>query len=140
MYAADNDTNPGNDVEIDDFPVSFSADKGFFSTDTEDGADNVDVNDLVLDNDNDDEGDLFGFYEDLGANEEVSTGDDGEAGIYVGDQGNDDFDDDGHPRSARVTVTAGGHRDRGHRLRLPRLRSTSATSRSSAPPASRPAT
>jgi hypothetical protein len=106
VFAADDDNDPSNDVELSDYPVTFSADKGFFSPDTVDGL-NMDEDDLVLDEDNDDEGDLFGFYENLGANEvESSTGDNDEAGIVAAIERDEDFDDDGLSEMT-VTITAG---------------------------------
>lgn len=103
----DDDTNPANDPILQDYPVTFSADKGFFSPDTVDGL-GMDEDDLVLDEDNDDKGDLFGFYKDLGNKDvEVSTGDDSEAGIVGAIERDADFDDDGLSEMT-VTVTAGG--------------------------------
>jgi len=106
VRGTDNNTDPNDDPILQDFPVTFEADKGFFSTDTVDGL-GADEDDLVLDSDNDDEGDLYGFYEDLGDSETVSTGDNSAAGIIAAIERDEDFDDDGLSEMT-VTVTAGG--------------------------------
>lgn len=106
VYGTDSDTDPNNDPILKDYPVSFSADKGFFSPDSVAGL-NSTADDLTLDAAQDDEGDLFGFYQSLGASEEVSTGDAGAAGIIAAIERDEDFDDDGLSEMT-VTVTAGG--------------------------------
>lgn len=106
VTGVDGDTNAGNDPVLKDFPVTVSVDKGFLSTDTQGAGDNLDENDLVLDADNDDAGDLFGFYEDLGADEEVDTGDAGTAAIVAAIEKDAEFNDDGLVEMT-VTVEAG---------------------------------
>jgi hypothetical protein len=99
----------GDDVVLDDFPVSVSVDKGFLSPDTKPGL-TTGINDLTLTADQDDKGDLFGFYEDLGNSETVDTSDDqtaNAAGIIATIAKDAGFNDDGLVQQT-VTVTAGG--------------------------------
>ncbi|MDN4172409.1 hypothetical protein QWY28_05605 [Nocardioides sp. SOB77] len=87
---------------LNDVPVTVSVDKGFLSPNAETR------DDLALDAENDDAGDLFGVYQDLGKDEQVSTGDAGnEAGIVATIGRDEGFDDDGRV-TATITVTAGG--------------------------------
>jgi hypothetical protein len=100
---------PGDDVVLKDYPVSVAVDKGFLSPDTKPGL-TTGINDLTLAADQDDEGDLFGSYEDLGASETVDTSDDqaaNAAGIIATIAKDAGFNDDGLVQQT-VTVTAGG--------------------------------
>jgi hypothetical protein len=108
----DADTDPTNDEVLKDFPVQVSVDKGFLTPDTEGAGLTLDPNDLALEADQDDEGDLFGFYQDLGADETVDTSDDqaapaNAAGIVATIEKDAGFNDDGIVEQT-VTVTAGG--------------------------------
>ncbi|GGO71394.1 Ig-like domain-containing protein [Nocardioides deserti] len=87
---------------LNDVPVTVTVDKGFLSPNAETR------DDLALDPENDDAGDLFGVYRDLGQEEQVSTGDAGDQAGVVATIGRDEgFDDDGRV-TATITVTAGG--------------------------------
>ncbi|NHC23440.1 hypothetical protein G6553_09690 [Nocardioides sp. IC4_145] len=90
---------------LGDVPVTVSVDKGFLSPNAETR------NDLALDQGNDDAGDLFGAYQDLGQQEELSTADAGNetgtTGIVATIGRDEGFDDDGRV-TATITVTAGG--------------------------------
>jgi hypothetical protein len=80
-----------------------SVDKGFLSPDADT------PQELTLADGQDDEGDLFGFYEQLGASEELTTADSGavgEAGIVAAIERDAGFDDDGLVQM-EITVTAG---------------------------------
>jgi hypothetical protein len=110
VYRKDADTDPTNDAVLNDFPVKVSVDKGFLTPDTEGAGLTLDPNDLALEADQDDEGDLFGFYQDLGADETVDTSDNAApnaAGIVATIEKSADFNDDGIATQT-VTVTAGG--------------------------------
>lgn len=87
--------------DLVDYPVTVTVDQGFLSPNAES------VNDLTLAEDQDDEGDLWGYFQNDGQSDEVSTGDNAEAGTVVAIEDNDGFDDDGIV-VATVTVTAGG--------------------------------
>lgn len=90
---------------LGDVPVTVTVDKGFLSPNAETR------NDLALDPENDDAGDLFGVYQDLGQQEELSTADAGDAtgtaGVVATIGRDEGFDDDGRV-TATITVTAGG--------------------------------
>ena len=87
--------------DLVDYPVTVTVDQGFLSPNAES------VDDLTLAADQDDEGDLWGYFQNDGQSDEVSTGDNAEAGTVVAIEDNDGFDDDGIV-VATVTVTAGG--------------------------------
>lgn len=101
VYAEGPTAAASDDVLLQDFPVTVSVDKGFLSPNAET------VGDLSLSAENDDEGDLFGFYENLGKQQTISTGDNREAGIVAAIERDEDFDDDGLA-DVKVTITAGG--------------------------------
>ncbi|MDQ4051497.1 MAG: hypothetical protein M3237_02210 [Actinomycetota bacterium] len=99
----------GDDIVLKDIPVSVAVDKGFLSPDSKPGL-NTGINDLALAAGQGDEGDLFGFYEDLGTTETVDTSDDqvdNAAGIIATMAKDAGFNDDGLVNQT-VTVTAGG--------------------------------
>ncbi len=101
---------PGDDVVLKDYPVSFTVDKGFLTPDSKPGL-TTGINDLKLTAEQDDEGDLFGFYEDLGKTKAVDTSDDqganNAAGIIATIGKDAGFNDDGLVTQT-VTVAAGG--------------------------------
>lgn len=116
VYGVDGDANPANDPLLEDFPVTVSVDKGFLSPYDDANANGLDDDELVLADGHDAAGDLFGFYEQLGATEDLTTGDDGatgdsqgsgEAGIVAAIERDAAFDDDGLA-PMQITVTAGG--------------------------------
>ena len=107
------DATPENDPILKDYPVSFSVDKGFLTSDTQGPGLTVDPDELDLTADQDDTGDLFGFYENLGTTETVDTSDgggDNAAGIVATIEKDAGFNDDGLVAQT-VTVTAGGKTD-----------------------------
>ncbi len=102
------DATPPNDPILKDYPVSFAVNNGFLTNDTQAGL-NVDPTDLVLTPEQDDLGDLFGFYNDLGANESVDTSDDpgtNAAGVVATIGKDAGFNDNGLVAQT-VTITAG---------------------------------
>ena len=103
--------DPGDDVVLKDAPVTVTVDKGFLTPDTEGEGMNVDPTDLVLTDEQNDENDLFGFYESLTNTATVNTsddaGDNNAAGIVATIEEHEDFLDDGMATQT-VTVTAGG--------------------------------
>lgn len=111
VYADDDDANPANDPKLEDYPVTVAVDKGFLSPDADANDNGLSADELVLADGQDDEGDLFGFYEQLGASEDLTTGDSGatsgEADIVAAIERDVDFDDDGLAQM-EITVTAGG--------------------------------
>lgn len=90
---------------LGDVPVTVSVDNGFLSPNAETS------NDLALDAENDDQGDLFGVYQDLGQEEQLTTADSGNdantTGIVAAIGRDEGFDDDGRVTTT-VTITAGG--------------------------------
>ena len=104
VYGKDNDTNPTNNP-LQDYPVSVSINKGFLSPDA--GSDATDPDELTLADGHKAKGDLFGFYKNDGASENITTGDAKEAGIVAAIERDPGFDDDGRVMMT-VTVTAGG--------------------------------
>ena len=98
----DGDTNSSNDPALQDYPVQVSVDKGFLSPDAGDDMDN-----LSLAAGHDKAGDLYGFYQSLGSDEAISTGDAKQAGIVAAIEKDAGFDDDGLV-TMTVTVKAGG--------------------------------
>ena len=101
---------PGDDVVLKDYPVSVAVDRGFLSPDSKPGL-TTGVNDLKLTAEQDDAGDLFGFYEDLGKTETVDSSDDqganNAAGIIATIGKDAGFNDDGLVTQT-VNVAAGG--------------------------------
>jgi hypothetical protein len=103
------DATPENDPILKDYPVKFAVNNGFLTNDTQGAGLNVDPTDLMLTPEQDDLGDLFGFYNDLGADETVDTSDNAAtnaAGVVATIGKNAGFNDDGLV-SQTVTVTAG---------------------------------
>lgn len=104
---------PGDDIVLKDAPVTVTVDKGFLTPDTKGEGMNVDPTDLDLTDEQDDEGDLFGFYESLGASATVDSSDDAAApadnaaGIVATIEQDAGFNDDGLVTQT-VNVTAGG--------------------------------
>lgn len=104
---------PGSPVDLDivvddadgnplsDYPVTVEVSKGFLSPNAES------YNDLTLADGQDDEGDLYGFFQNDGTEQEISTGDAGVAGVVAAIERDEDFDDDGLTEIT-ITVTAGG--------------------------------
>ncbi len=70
------DADPTDDPILKDYPVKFVVDHGFLSPDAKGAGLSLIDNDLLLTADQDDLGDRFGFYQDLGADETVDTSDD----------------------------------------------------------------
>ena len=99
---------------LKDYPVAVTVDKGFLTPDTQGPGFNVNPTDLALTADQDDLGDLFGFYQSLGADETVDTsdnaGNNNAAGIVATIEKDAGFNDDGRRR-------AKGDRDRGWQVR-----------------------
>ncbi len=132
---------PGDDVVLKDYPVSFTVDKGFLTPDSKGRVSPRAINDLMLTADQDDEGDLFGFYEDLGTDQSVDTSDDqganNAAGIIATIGKDAGFNDDGLVTQT-VTVTAGGKTatddDHLRRARLPEPGWPWRSARTAAPP------
>jgi hypothetical protein len=104
---------PGDDVVLKDAPVVVTVDAGFLTPDTQGEGMNVDPAELALTADQDDENDLFGFYENLTNSTTVDTSDDAgnpannAAGIVATIEKDAGFVDDGQVTQT-VTVTAGG--------------------------------
>jgi len=94
VYGPDGpDAGTDPDVVTDE-PVTVTVDKGFLT-------------DGTLAEGNDAEGDLYGFFEDQGQEQELSTGDAGDAAeILAAIERDPGFDDDGRV-TVTVTVTAG---------------------------------
>ena len=104
------DDTPANDPILKDYPVKFAVDHGFLTPDPEGAGLSLVDNDLLLTADQDDEDDLFGFYQNLGADETVDTSDDAgtnAAGIVATIAKDAGFNDDGLVEQ-KVTITAGG--------------------------------
>lgn len=104
VYGTDNDANPANDPKLGDVPVEVTVDKGFLSPNAES------TTDLTLAADHDDAGDLWGYFQNDGADETVDTGDAGaalgSAGVVAAIEKDAGFDDDGLT-DLTVTVKAG---------------------------------
>ncbi|MCW2764887.1 MAG: hypothetical protein JWO11_846 [Nocardioides sp.] len=101
VYGKDGDTDPSNNPQLSDYPVTVTVDKGFLSPDAQD------QDDLTLAAGHNTTGDLFGFYKSLGQSQALSTGDNGDAGIVAAMERDAGFDTDGLS-TMTVTVTAGG--------------------------------
>lgn len=100
VYAKDNDTNPANDVELEDQAVEITVDKGFLSPHAENAAQ------LDLADGHDSAGDQWGFFENLGQTQTLETSDEagseGTTGIVAAMEEDEGFDDDGR---ATMTIT-----------------------------------
>ena len=105
---------PGDDIVLKDYPVSVVVNRGFLTPDTQGAGFNVNPTDLALTADQDDNGDLFGFYQSLGVDEVVETsdhaGNNNAAAIVATIEKDAGFNDDGRVTQT-VTVTAGGKTD-----------------------------
>ncbi len=103
-----------DDVVLKDYPVSVIVNRGFLTPDTQGAGFNVDPTELALTTDQDDLGDLFGYYQSLGPNEALETsdnvGNNNAASVVATIEKDTGFDDDGRVAQT-VTVTAGGKTD-----------------------------
>jgi hypothetical protein len=105
VRGTDGDADPTNDPKLGDVPVEVTVSKGFLSP----NAETADA--LTLDAEQDDTGDLWGYFKNDGTDETVTTDDapgvtQGTAGIVAAIEKDSDFDDDGLT-SVTVTVKAG---------------------------------
>lgn len=104
VRGSDDDSNPNNDPTLGDVPVTVTVNKGFLSPNAES------TNDLTLADGHDDAGDLWGFFQNDGADETVTTADSGPGagttGVVAAIEKDSDFDDNGLTELT-VTVKAG---------------------------------
>ncbi len=105
VFGEDDDTDPSNDPVLTDYPVDIEVDKGFVTPYADD------EDDLDLADGHDAEGDLWGFFENLGTTDGQTTSDDigggvDFAGFAVAIERDADFDDNGLT-DVTYTVTAG---------------------------------
>lgn len=105
VYGTDGDAIPANDPKLGDVPVEVTVDKGFLSPNAES------ANDLTLDADHDNAGDLWGYFQNDGTDETVDTDDTagptlGTTGLVAAIEKDAAFDDDGLTE-VTVTVKAG---------------------------------
>ncbi|MDI6911859.1 hypothetical protein [Nocardioides sp.] len=104
VRGADGDDDPSNDPKLGDVPVQVSVDKGFLSPNAES------TDDLTLASGHDRQGDLWGYFQNDGADETVTTADSGSAlgttGLVAAIEKDAGFDDDGLTQLT-VTVKAG---------------------------------
>ena len=104
VRGADGDDNPNNDPKLGDVPVQVSVDKGFLSPNAET------TDDLTLASGHDRQGDLWGYFQNDGSDETVTTADSGSAlgttGLVAAIEKDAGFDDDGLTQLT-VTVKAG---------------------------------
>lgn len=104
VHGADGDDNPNNDPKLGDVPVEVRVDKGFLSPNAET------TDDLTLAPGHNSQGDQWGYFQNDGADETVTTADSGSAlgttGLVAAIEKDSGFDDDGLTQLT-VTVKAG---------------------------------